>query len=339
MEVGNLLAVSLHPLLSQKAEEMEQVDQEPTSVAEAPEVPETLAPEPTSDGLATESATPEAPGEELPALAPDVRKYLDPTRYYQELTRLEREDPEFRNALLTRVGRHAAKEWKPKLANLEAEVLELREKLRQEQLKSLEPDEVKERLYQDPEFRKQFDGQPNVNPALIRQRAAFEQRVNTAVEYAEQYLPSDQVAMRVQALSRGAYDAVRDQAGNVLRVLAPEESLSWFERDLNAAAIAYVQQATARAAMPAPAAPAPVPQPAPVAVAPEQPPAEAPAPVKSNPALAKASPDLSQNTSGRSAAGISLSEYRLMSTPDKMRLYPQGLEAALQSGAVYRDDE
>jgi len=337
------LAVTLHPRLSQKAEETVQEEQENVPVAEvAPEAPVELAPEPTSEVSAiAESNTPEALEVSPAEPAPDPRKWIDPSRgYYQELARLEREDLEFKNALRTRAGRMAASEWRPKVANLEAEAAELRKQLQQERLKSLEPEDIKERLYQDPQFRKEFDQSNSVDPALIRQRAAFEARVTSAVDVAEQYLPPEQITQRVTALQRGAYDAVRDQAGNVIRALAPEESLAWFERDLNGAAIAYVQQASARAAQPPPApAPAATPPPPPVAEAPAPAP-QAPAPVKSNPALAQASPDLSPNHGGRSAgSGISLAEYSALSTPEKMKRYPQGLATALSSGAVYRDDE
>ena len=336
------MAVTLHPRLSQMAEAKVQEEQEIVPVAEqAPEAPVELAPEPTSEVSAiAESSTPEALAEVTPEPAPDPRKWIDPSRgYYQELTRLEREDLEFKNALRTRAGRIAAAEYKPKVANLEAEAAELRKQLQQERLKSLEPEDIKERLYQDPQFRKEFDQSNAADPALIRQRAAFEARVSGAVDIAEQYLPPEEITKRVVALQRGAYDAVRDQAGNVVRTLAPEESLAWFERDLNGAAIAYVQQASARAAQPPPApAPAATPPPPPVATAPA--PVPAPAPARSNPALAQASPDLSPNSGGRSpGAGISLREYGAMPTPEKLKRYPQGLEAALSSGAVYRDDE
>lgn len=330
------MAVTLHPLLSRKAEETVQEEQETVAVAEAPEAPVELAPEPTSEVSANaESVIPEALVVE-PEPAPDPRRWIDPARgYYQELTRLEREDLEFKNAIRTRVGREAAKEWKPKVANLEAELAETRKQLQQERLKSLEPDEVKERLYQDPQFRKDYD-QANNGPdaALIRERARFEARVTGAVEFAEQHLPPGEIAKRVNALQRGAYDATRDQAGNVIRTLTPEESISWFERDLSAAAIAHIQQSQARA--PEPSAPAPAAPPQPQATAP----APAPAPVKSNPALAQSSPDLTAPTQGRPASsGMSMSQYQMLSTPQKMQMFPKGLADALQTGAVYREDE
>lgn len=329
------MAVTLHPSLSRKAEETVQEEQEIAPVAEAPEAPVELAPEPTSEVSAVEeSNTPEAL-EASPEPAPDPRKWIDPTRYYQELMRLEREDLEFKNALRTRAGRMAATEWKPKVANLEAELAETRKQLQQERMKSLEPEEIKERLYQDPEFRKQYEANSGPDAALIRQRAAYEARVTSAVDFAEQHLPPEEITKRVNALSRGIYDAVRDQSGNIVRTLTPEESLSWFERDLNAATINYVQQAN-RAPAPAPA-PAAAPQPQ-AAVPPPAP--QAPAPVKSNPALAQASPDLSPNTGGRSpGSGIALSEYSALTTPEKMKRFPQGLGAALSSGAIYRDEE
>ena len=327
------MAVTLHPSLSRKAEETVQAEEEQASVTEAPEAPVELAPEPTSEVSAVEeSTTPEAL-EVTPEPAPDPRKWIDPRQgYYQELTRLEREDLEFKNALRTRVGRQAASEWKPKVANLEAELAEARKQLQQERLKSLEPDEVKERLFQDPQFRKEYDQDNGVDPSLIRQRAAYEARVTQAVDFAEQHLPQDQIAMRVNALQRGAYDAARDQAGNVIRRLTPEESLSWFERDLNAAAIAYVKQSSA----PAPAAAAPAP---PQAIQ-TPPPAPAPAPVKSNPALAQASPDLSAPKSPRSGKSMLYSEYKKLNPAQRMALYRTStdVERAFATGELIRDE-
>ena len=55
------MAVTLHPSLSRKAEETVQEGQEIAPVAEAPEAPVELAPEPTSEVSAVEeSNTPEA---------------------------------------------------------------------------------------------------------------------------------------------------------------------------------------------------------------------------------------------------------------------------------------
>lgn len=324
------------------AEAKVQEEQEIVPVAEqAPEAPVELAPEPTSEVSAiAESSTPEALAEVTPEPAPDPRKWIDPSRgYYQELTRLEREDLEFKNALRTRAGRIAAAEYKPKVANLEAEAAELRKQLQQERLKSLEPEDIKERLYQDPQFRKEFDQSNAADPALIRQRAAFEARVSGAVDIAEQYLPPEEITKRVVALQRGAYDAVRDQAGNVVRTLAPEESLAWFERELNGAAIAYVQQASARAAQPPPApAPAATPPPQPVATAPA--PVPAPAPARSNPALAQASPDLSPARSSRSGKSMLYSEYKKLNPAQRMAIYKStaDVERAFENGDLIRDE-
>lgn len=337
------MAVTLHPRLSQKAEETVQEEQENVPVAEsAPEAPVELAPEPTSEVSAiAESNTPEALEVSPAEPAPDPRKWIDPSRgYYQELARLEREDLEFKNALRTRAGRMAASEWRPKVANLEAEAAELRKQLQQERLKSLEPEDIKERLYQDPQFRKEFD-QPNiVDPALLRQRAAFVARVASAEDAAEQYLPPEEIAKHVGALRRGAYDAVRDQAGNVVRTLAPEESLAWFERDLSTAAIAYVQQEYARAAQPPPApAPAATPPPQPVAQAPAPAP-QAPAPAKSNPALAQAAPVILSPQSPRGGKSMLYSEYKKLNPAQRMAMYRTvaDVERAFETGDLIRDE-
>lgn len=330
------MAVTLHPSLSRKAEETVQEGQEIAPVAEAPEAPVELAPEPTSEVSAVvESNTPEALAA-TPEPAVDPRRWIDPRQgYYQELTRLEREDLDFKNALRTRAGRMAASEWKPKLANAEAEVLELRKQLQQERMKQLEPEEVKERLFQDPQFRKEYDQVNGIDPNLVRHRAALEARVTQAEDFAAQYLPQDQIAIRVNALHTGRYDAVRDQGGNVIRRLSPEESLQWFERDLNAASIAYVKQQNTLAP---PSAPVTVAPPPPQAATP--PPAPAVAPVKSNSALAQASPDLSTPKSPRSGKTMLYSEFRKLNPAQRMALYRTStdIEQAFEKGELVRDE-
>ena len=337
------MAVTLHPRLSQKAEETVQEEQENVPVAEsAPEAPVELAPEPTSEVSAiAESNTPEALEVSPAEPAPDPRKWIDPSRgYYQELARLEREDLEFKNALRTRAGRMAASEWRPKVANLEAEAAELRMQLQQERMKAMEPEDIKERLYQDPQFRKAFDQSNAANPDEIRRAAAAEARVMSAVDAAEQYLPWGEIAKRVNAIQRGAYNVIRDQAGNVVRELTAEESLAWFERDLNAAAIAYVQQASARAAQPPPApAPAATPPPQPVAEAPAPAP-QAPAPAKSNPALAQAAPVILSPQSPRGGKSMLYSEYKKLNPAQRMAMYRTvaDVERAFETGGLIRDE-
>ncbi len=326
------MAVTLHPSLSQKAEEPVREEQEPAPAADvAPEAPVEPVLEPTSEVSVSESNATEAL-EEAPEPAPDPRKWIDPGRgYYQELMRLEREDLEFRNALRTRAGRMAATEWKPKVANLEAELAELRRQVQEERLKALDPDEIKERLYQDPKFRQEYDRTRAEDPSRIRLQAAIESRINAVIDEAEQYLPPEEIARRHAALQQGAYDAVRDQSGRPVRVLTPEESVQWFERDMRTAIFSHLQQQARASAPAAQAAPPP---------APAKEPAEAPAPAKSNPALAKASPDLTAPKAPGGSKGMLYSEYKKLNPAQRMAMYRTAadVEAAFARGDLVKDE-
>lgn len=331
MEVS--LAVTLDPRLAEIAEREVREKQEQEAVAQAPVSPEESVPDAT---LETPDTAVEQNAEQVsePVPAPiDNRLYIDPARSYQELTRLEQESEEVRNAIRTRVGRQAAKEYKPKLAELEHERNQLRAEIAQMKAQALDEDELKEKLFRDPAFRQQYDAQQRPQGPDPRVIAQLDARFNEAVEGAEQHLPPEIVGRYVQAMTQGQwYDYERNAQGQPLRPLSPEEGMRRFEADLNRAAINHIKQAQ----MAPPAAVAPPQQAAPKPVAQNTEPAPAPV-VKPNLALAGSSPDLTQNNVQRSAGSMSLADYSAMNPPEKMRLFPEGLQAAIDSGKIYRD--
>ena len=324
------MALAIHPLLAKEAEEKAAAQQEEAPVAEvAPEVPAEPVPDPTSEVSAPEESAPETVAEEV---VQERRVTLDPARYYQEIARLEQEDPEFRNAIRTRLGRKAAQEYRPKMADLEARLAEREAELQRLRAGSLGEEEIKERLLNDPEFRRTYGVEPP-NPQAIRERAALEVQRDSILESAEQYLSKDEIAPYVQAAMRGVFDHEFDANGRPVRPLSPNESMLRFSAALNQAIQAKV--ATPRATPTPPPPPKEVPPPVAEVVA-------APAPVVEQPtaniALAQSTPDLTANNSTRQAGVMQLAEYQRMNPPDQIRMFPEGLAAAMASGKIVRGE-
>lgn len=328
------MPVTLDPRLQEIAEREEREKQELATAAEAPVAPvDELTPDSTP-----ETATPEEQNQEQVTETPDPapvdnRLYIDPARgFYQELTRLEQEHADMRNAIKTRVGRQAAREYKPKIADIEVQLNELRAENARLKTQGLDEDEIKEKLLRDPQFRQQYDASTAQNQGPDpRITATLEARFTDAIEEAEQQnLPPEVIGRYVQAMQGQWYDYERNAQGQPLRPYSPEEGIRKFERDLANATINHFKQ---KATVPPPPPPAPVASaPAPVVSVPEP----APAPVsKPNQALAQSSPDLTPNSVSRGAGSMSLTDYNIMTPPEKMRLFPEGLQAALDSGKVY----
>ena len=328
------MPVTLDPRLEEIAAREERERQEQVATAEALATPAEPAPDLTLEPTDAQEQNVEQVTEPEPAPL-DNRLYIDPARgHYQELTRLEQEDAAIRNAIRTRVGREAAKSYKPKIAELEHQLNELRSENTRLKTSGLDEDEIKERLLRDPEFRRQYDSAatPGPDPRAI---AWFESAFSETVEEAEKYLPREVIGRYVQALQGQWYDYDRNAEGKPVSPtpLTREESMRRFQLDLNRASIQYVRQAQAAV----PSAPAPVAQaaaPAPVA----NPTEPAPAPVsKPNQALASSSPDLTPNSVHRAAGAMSVSDYRDLDTPTAMKLFPEGMQSALDSGKLFRD--
>lgn len=319
-----VLALSTHPRLLAEAEAKTEEVQEETPVAVSePEVPVEPSPEPTSEEVAPASeATPETVVEER-------KVYLDPERYHQEILRLEAEDEKFRNAIRTRLGRQAAKEYKPKIADLEARLAEREAELAKVRQSTLTEDEIKERLLTDPEFRRQYDSKP-ADPVQIRERATLELQRDEILENAERFLTKEEIAPYVQAAAQGVFDWEFDANRRPIRRLTPVESMTRFQSGINAAIQQKFSRPPAQASAPQQAAPPPPPPPQ--ATQPEVPAAvEAP---KANTALAQASPDLSTGNSTRVASQMTMAQVRSMNPPDLVRLFPEGIAKAVESGKI-----
>jgi len=322
------LALAIHPsLLAAAQAEAETQEEETPVVAETPEVPVETVPEPASEPVAEEESVPETVAEEVQ----ERKVYLDPSQYYREIERLEREDPEFRNAIRTKLGRQAKREYQPKVADLEARLAEREAELQRLRAGQMSEDEIKERLLNDPEFRRSYGAEPQ-NPQAIRERAELEIQFEQIVEQAEQHLTPAEIAPYKQAVANRVFDFEFDANGRPIRQLTPAQSMLRFQAALNTAV--QTKLANQRAAPPPP--------PAPVAAPPKAEVVEVPTPVeedkpKANVALAQATPDLTGNNSVRAAGQMHLSEYEALDPPTKMRLFPEGLGAALASGKIVRE--
>lgn len=325
-----VLALTQHPLLQQEAEaRAEEVQEEAPVAVEAPEAPVETSTEPTSEVVAPE-------GEEAPETVVEERKvYLDPERYHQEIIRLEQEDEKFRNALRTKIGREAAKQYRPKLAELEARLAEREAELARVTQSTLTEDEIKDRLLSDPEFRRRFDSKPP-DPNQIRETALLQQQRDAILESAERFLTTEEIAPYVQAAASGVWDHEFDAANRPIRRLTPQESMARFATALNTAiqqkhAKSQVQTSAPVQAPKAASAPPPPPPAAPVAV-PEAPAAvEAPQP---NVALAQANPDISSGNTIRQTSQLTMAQVRDMSPPDLVRLFPNGVAQAVAEGKI-----
>lgn len=319
------MALAIHPsLLAAAQAEAETQEEETPVVVETPEVPVETVPEPASEPVAEEESVPKTVAEE----APDHKVYLDSTQFYREIERLERENPEFRNAIRTKLGRQAKREYQPKVADLEARLAEREAELQRLRAGQMSEDEIKERLLKDPEFRRSYGAEPQ-NPQAIRERAELEIQFEQIVEQAEQHLTPAEIAPYKQAVANGVFDFEFDANGRPIRQLTPSQSMLRFQSALNTAV--QNKLATQRAAPP--------PLPAPVAAPPKAEVVGVSTPVeedkpKANAALAQSTPDLTANSTTRVGGVMTLAEARNLPPPELVRLFPTGIEDAVRSGKI-----
>lgn len=341
-------ARQIHPLLRPKEEEpgdassVEAVVETPAPVEEPAPVAELEAPvEGTSDsgsGEAGESAPVSIPQQDstpAPVVETDHFLKVDRRNLYAEIQRLANEDKEFANNFNAAVGRKAAREYKPKLAEREARIAALEGTLRKMEISSMDEDQIAERLRTDPEFATRYHAKAADTNAIV-QRARYEAMADEAISSAEeQGVPAAVVQRYQRALETGWFDYVRDAHGNPLQALDPGQSLLAFQRGLMSEA---VKLARVNAILPQVTVPA-----TPVAQAPSPPPASPPPPVAAkpaampNPALAKASPDLAPASGGAGGRPrVSLEEWHKMTPPERKALYPSltDFERDLKAGLI-----
>ena len=326
------MANQIHPRLVEIAD----AEAEAARVAalEAPiEQPSEPQPEAPSEPLATPAAESTEPAQPEPEDFWRISK----TDAYSDLLRLRDENPEARNLINTIAGRQAKLEHQKRIHELEEAVAERDARLMRLNVQSMDEEALKERLFRDPEFRRQYDaGVPNV--AALQERNAFTRAVDQAFAAVAPVLPAERLGQYENAMKSGWFDHHRDPQGRpVGQPLSAQESFALFQQSLFTEAqqvgaqrqAAALQAQQARTAAIAPAAVAPI---AAQEAVPQ--PKSAPEP---NLRLAQASPDMtSHSASPSSSIGIMpMAEYRQLSPPEKMRLFPEGLRDALRSGKVY----
>lgn len=269
----------------------------------------------------------EAPVEEIPEVpvAEKERRVidLDAEDLYQQIVRYRSEDPRFANVYNTDVGRKAAKDYQPRITKLEADNARLQTRLREIEAQGMDEEAIKERLLNDPGFRRTYGEAPGVDANLIEMRGQLQAAIARVEEGVS--LEPAQLQQFQAMLYRGDFDAERDQAGRVIRQLSPNETIAWYS--------SYLHQQERAATKP----PAPQPQEAPVAEVevPQEEPAK-PAP-KPNTRLAQLNPDLTPASTSTGPAKMALSEYQKLSPPQRIAMFPTGAEyeEARRNGTIY----
>lgn len=308
----------VHPLLRPKEEVAE-------PVAEAAVLEETP----------TEAPVPEPTPEVPVAEEPKPRRVidLDAEDLYSQVQRYATEDPKFQNIFNSAVGRKVAKDYAPKLTQLEAEKARLEQRLREIEMQNLSEEDLNAKL-RDPEFRKRYDQKPE-DPALIEVRGQFNAALARAEDSVANYLDPNELGAFRKSLMSGYFNAERDAQGNPLRQLTAQETLVSYNNALHE----YARTKAATKQAPKAEVPTPAPQPAAAVVAEEAPAPPSPKPV-ANTRLAQLSPDLSTPApSGGSPQSFKLSEVRRMAPPERLRHFPTGaaLQEAIDKGTVLVD--
>lgn len=281
--------------------------------------------EPQSDAVVE---TPETESIEPQEEAEDESKYLvtfDRRKAPQAFAEWQKdgEAKDLANALNSFVGQKARREYKPKLDEMALKLAEAEAKYQQVTTRNMTPEQVKERLYSDPDFRQNF-GQV-ADPQALAQKQSLERALENVHEAVASALTEDEMSGFKKSLEGGWYDYERDETGKPLRALPVEEALSRYNRDLFAAAQAKGQGAVA----PPPTRPA-GPPPPPTITPPVAKPKAAP-----NPRIAQASPDMSAASVGSTgAARMSVSEYKAMNWTQRAALFPD-YEKARKAGLIY----
>lgn len=253
-----------------------------------------------------------------PAPAEEEEFYRIPkSNAYRELQRLADEDQALKNALNSMVGRKAAREYKPKLVELEAELARERAWRISQQKKALEaerdtdPEGFAQKVISDARYRAAWDAKAP-DPREVETRGRYQAAIEQTLDTFADTIPPDVLQQFEASVKTGWYDEDRDPASSTRgRKLSPEESLTRLQADLYQFTQRVRQEQSARPAPATKAAPAPAP--APVAEKP-----------KPNIALAQASPDLTPPSSGGSTGRHrwKMSEVKAMSRAEQAVHFP-----------------
>ncbi len=152
---------------------------------------------------------------------------LDKTNFSGEISRLMREQPEFKQAFDSHVGQKAKTRFDPLLAAKDVEIQQLQDKVRTAEISSMKSEDVQSKFDSDPEFAREYarlvhpDGSANQTIELANMRAAFSALMDTAME---QGLPPEQVKEIEETAAKGEYEV--DSSGTKIPLLVPPVALS-----------------------------------------------------------------------------------------------------------------
>jgi len=299
----------MHPLLEQDA-----LTATGTETPTTPVAGEVTAPV----GNPVDPAASETPAEEDPFIKIDSRNI------YQELARLDRENESFRNNLRTFTGRTAKRRYEPQLEQLKAENESLKQAQRQASILAMQPQDIEEKFAKDPEFAREYADAIHAQPidlAARNEQIQWQQAIEDVFDAGlNAGLPPQRIEDYRVALSNGHFDA---------EGLSVPQQFARMQTTMNNE-IAAMQAARATATTAAP-----VQVEAPTATATATPVAAA----HVNPALAEASPDLSNSRVNGDSGVMNWSETRQMSRQEQMARWPNwgDFDRDVASGKIIMD--
>ncbi len=168
-----------------------------------------------AEDTGTDGGTKEA--EKQGAESEDNSIRLDKTNFSGEISRLMREQPEFKQAFDSHVGQKAKTRFDPLLAAKDVEISRLQDQVRTAEISGMKPEDVQSKFDSDPEFAREYarlvhpDGSANQAVELANMRAAFSALMDTAME---QGLPPEQVKEIEENATKGEYEV--DSSGTKL---------------------------------------------------------------------------------------------------------------------------
>ena len=228
---------------------------------------------------------PKPESDPIPEPAPlDEDNYLkiDRKNFAQEITRLQREDPEFANVFNSMVGNKAKRTYQPQLDELNADRVALRQELRRREILAMEDKEIEDKFSSDPAFAKEYaevvHRSPEATRADIDNRRVLSAINDVVSDALDNGLPEEKAAEFLKAVGEGRYD--RDADG---RAISTMQGILLMQRDINSAVLALHTNGS---------------------------PAPKEAPPKANPELAKPGPDTSSVGVRNSRRDTSLEDYR-----------------------------
>lgn len=209
-------------------------EEAPTSTQSSTPTPET---QPASETQPVGEPAPETPEGEP---APEKIYTLKRQGLYQELARLEREDPDFAHVLKSYIGRKAKSQYEPQLTSMQQELEQLRLQTRRDRFSNMSDEAIREKFATDPQFARDYaefihsdDGRLQQQHSQERERQTAVSAFSTAVDTAiDEGLDPTEAEKLWQSLGAGKYDY--DPSGNMLSYA---QSLALFQRDLYKAAL------------------------------------------------------------------------------------------------------